>query len=88
MDKYYQHDERGSSTVIFIPDNWPIEDDDPDFMGHYFGYGAARTINNTAEVDTFWFDPALFVKPISEAEARALHPALFEHLAKIDRGEA
>jgi hypothetical protein len=87
MDKFYTHEEQGSKTVIFIPDNWPIEDKDEYFMGYYYGYGATKTITNTAEIDTLWFDPALLVNEISEQEAKEIHPALFAHLEKINRGE-
>ena len=82
-DKFYRHTERGTVNVIYIPDNWPIDDD-----GDLLGYGSTRLVSNDSEIDVLWFSRSLLTEEISEAEAHELHPALFEHLDKIDHSAA
>jgi hypothetical protein len=42
--------------------------------------------SNDDEVETLWFNPERLTDEITEEEARRIHPALFEHLERINAG--
>jgi hypothetical protein len=81
-DRYYRWTEHGVTNAIFIPDNWPADEE-----GDFLGYGSTRLVSNDPQCDCLWFPPDMLTEEITEAEARAIHPALFEHLDRINRGE-
>jgi hypothetical protein len=85
-DKYFRHVENGTVNVVYIPADWPVETEDDDFMGYLYGYGPTRLQSNDDEVETLWFNPERLTDEITEEEARRIHPALFEHLERINAG--
>jgi hypothetical protein len=73
---------RADYGVYYRPGgDWPIDGD-----GDYLVYSGTRAQENDPHVTTLWVSARLLTAPIPEAQARAIHPALFEHLAAIDRG--
>ena len=85
-DRYFRHKEGGTINVIFIPADWPTENDPEDGECN-LGYGSTRLVSNDHEIDTLWYSQGYLTDEITENEARAIHPALFAHLGKIDKGE-
>lgn len=76
-------------NVIFIPQDWPVEDYGKDDGGlHIMCYAPLYTVPNSS-VDTLWTSVADLgkLREITEEKAREVHPALFVHLDKINRGE-
>lgn len=93
---FFDHWENGSRNVILIPSGWDIQladDENPDFpdepVNEAYGYMATRFVSNDDEIETQWvnLDDLARCSVVSEAEARKIHPALFEHLEKVSRGE-
>jgi hypothetical protein len=77
-NRYYRHEYRGAINVIYIPDDWPVDED-----GDFLGYGPGTMVSNDPDVRTLWFSSSYFTHEISEEEARAIHPALFAYLETL-----
>lgn len=92
-DLYFDHWESGARNVIYIPPGWDInladEFPDEDQENEAYGYYATRLVDNDDQIETGWLnlDRLALRSVVSEREAREIHPALFEHLEKINRGE-
>lgn len=77
----YFRDEHG---IVYRPDlDWPIDED-----GDLLCYCGTRPVANDSQIETLFIraDRLTEDRRVSEEEARAIHPALFEHLAEVNAG--
>jgi hypothetical protein len=70
--------------VYFVPANWPQETDDEDGQ-QVLGYAPLYTVPDS-EIAPLWIRVSLLERmaAVGEADARAIHPAMFAELARID----
>jgi hypothetical protein len=77
-------------SVVFIPHNWPTQRDDEGTLT-VIGWAASETIPNSADIEILWFsNDSLYAdgytREVDLCAAQQIHPALFAHLAAVDRG--
>lgn len=83
-------------NIVFIPRGWGdyftvangflSGPDDHEDGPSILGYCPCSTIPNTDDIVTLWYDLEQLkdLREVSREEAQVVHPALFEHLAKIN----
>ena len=94
-DQYFRHIEGDAVNAIFLPMGWVSEtgewveaDEDGEQRLTTRAWGPIHTTSNDADLEEWalqWpLETLAKCEEITEEEARKIHPALFEHLARLN----